>query len=143
MGEMIAGMAGTPEGELLALVLALLSALAHATFGAINKGGVDPYLNRGAINICYGLGALPFALFVFPWPTAELWMVLAGVWIIHLVYEWLQSRAFEKGDFTLVYPIARGTGPLLIALGSFVVFGEQLAFWQWVGVVLLSGAIMG
>lgn len=143
MGELIAGMAGTREGELLAFALALLSALAHAVFGAINKSGVDPYLNRGAINVCYGLGALPFALFVFPWPSPPLWAVLAGVYVIHLVYEWLQSAAFEKGDFTLVYPIARGTGPLLIAIGSVVVFGERLQFWQWVGVVTLSGAIMG
>ncbi|MEL6481118.1 MAG: EamA family transporter [Pseudomonadota bacterium] len=143
MGELIAGMAGTREGEVLAFALALLSALAHATFGAINKGGVDPYLNRGAINVCYGLGALPFALFVFPWPTPELWALLAGVYVIHLVYEWFQSAAFEKGDFTLVYPIARGTGPLLIAIGSALVFGEHLGLWQWFGVVTLSAAIMG
>ncbi|MEM6678973.1 MAG: DMT family transporter [Pseudomonadota bacterium] len=143
MGEMIAGMAGTPEGEVLALVLALLSSLAHATFGAINKGWVDPYLNRGAINVCYALGALPFALFVFPLPTPGLWLILVGVYVIHLVYEWLQSAAFEKGDFTLVYPIARGTGPLLIAIGSVFLFDERLALTQWLGVLTLSGAIMG
>ncbi|MEL6197321.1 MAG: EamA family transporter [Pseudomonadota bacterium] len=143
MGEMIAGMAGTPEGEILALALALLSAMAHATFGAINKGGVDPYLNRGAINICYAIGALPFALFVFPLPSGPLIPILAGVWAIHLVYEWLQSASFEKGDFTLVYPIARGTGPLLIAIGSVFLFGEALGLVQWLGVLLLSGSIMG
>jgi drug/metabolite transporter (DMT)-like permease len=143
MGETFAAMAGTPEGELLATALALLSALAHATFGAINKGGMDPYLNRGAINISYGLMALPVALFMVPWPSPELWRVLAAVYVIHLVYEWLQSAAFEKGDFTLVYPIARGTGPLLIAIAAVFVFGETLAPMQWFGIALLSGAIMG
>ncbi|MEO0820959.1 MAG: DMT family transporter [Pseudomonadota bacterium] len=143
MGELIAGMAGTPEGEVLAFSLALLSALAHATFGAINKGGVDPYLNRGAINICYATMALPFALFVFPLPSAGLVPILAGVYVIHLVYEWLQARAFEKGEFILVYPIARGTGPLLIAIGSVFLFDEYLGPLQWFGVLVLSGAIMG
>jgi len=143
MGEMIASMAGTPEGEVLAFALAILSAISHATFGAINKGGLDPFLNRGAINVSYGVMALPFALFVFPWPTAELWTVLAAVYVIHLVYEWFQASAFEKGDFTLVYPIARGTGPLLIGISAAFVFGESMVALQWAGLVLLSGSIMG
>ncbi len=141
MGELIAGMAGTPEGEALAVALALLSALSHAVFGAINKGGRDPYLTRGAINVCYGLMALPVALFVVPWPTPTLWAVLAGVYLIHIVYEWLQSRAFEIGGFTVVYPIARGTGPLLTAVFASLLFGEALEAGQWAGMALLTGAI--
>jgi drug/metabolite transporter (DMT)-like permease len=143
MAEMIVAMAGTPEGEVLALVLALLSALAHATFGAINKGGADPYLNRGAINVSYSLMAMPFALFVFPLPSAEVWTMLAATYVIHFVYEWLQSAAFQKGDFTLVYPIARGTGPLATALAAIFVFGEHLAPMQWAGMALLSLSIWG
>lgn len=143
MSEMIVAMAGTPEGELLALVLALLSALAHATFGAINKGGADPYLNRGAINVCYGLMAAPFALFVFPWPSGPVWQVLALTFVVHVVYEWLQSAAFSKGDFTLVYPIARGTGPLATSIVAIFVFGEHLGALQWAGMALLSLSIWG
>ena len=55
MGELIVSLSGTEAGEALALALVMLSAVAHAIFGAINKGGVDPFLNRGAINICYSL----------------------------------------------------------------------------------------
>lgn len=142
MGSMIVEMAGTPEGEALALALVLLSALAHATFGAINKAG-DPFLNRGAINLAYGTIAAPFALFVFPLPGAEMVPILAGVYLIHILYEWLQASAFEKGDFTLVYPIARGTGPLVTALAATMVFGEHLGWGQWAGLMLLSGAIFG
>jgi len=143
MGELITSLAGTPAGEALALALALLSALAHATFGAINKGGVDPYLNRGAINVAYGTMALPFALFVFPPPGPGLWPILAGVYAIHLVYEWLQAAAFEKGDFTLVYPIARGTGPLIVGIAAVFIFDERLEPVQWAGLALLSASIMG
>lgn len=143
MGQLIVEIAGTPAGEALALALALLSALAHAIFGAVNKGGRDPYINRGAINVAYGLIALPFALFAFPLPDARLWAILAGCWAIHIVYEWLQARSFAIGGFTVVYPLARGTGPLATALAATAIFGETLRPGQWGGLLLLSGAIYG
>lgn len=142
IAETLVSLAGTPAGELLALVLALLSALAHAVFGAINKGGSDPFLNRGAINITYSAMAAPFALFVFPLPQDELVRVLVAVFFIHLLYEWLQAASFKLGAFTLVYPIARGTGPLITAILALSVFGERLAPSQWLGLLLLSGAII-
>jgi len=141
MGETIVGLAGTPAGQSLALGLVLLSAFAHAVFGAINKGGADPWLNRAAINICYGAMAAPVALFVVPWPSADLWPWLGACYLIHIVYETFQSSAFQRGAFTVVYPIARGTGPLITAAAAGAVFGESLAPGQWAGVLLLSFSI--
>ncbi len=141
MGETIVELAGTPAGSTLALALVLLSALSHALFGAINKGGADPWLNRAAINICYGLIAAPFALFVLPWPTANLWPWIGATYLIHIFYEAFQSSAFNRGAFTVVYPIARGTGPLAAAVLAGFVFGETLEAGQWGGVLLLSSAI--
>ncbi len=143
MGALIVSIAGTPAGEALALALALLSAIAHAVFGAIHKGGRDPYLNRGAINVAYGIVAAPLALFVFPLPEGALWGALAGMFVIHLVYELLQARSYAIGGFTVVYPIARGTGPLLTALGAAAFLGERLGLVQWLGLALLSGGIYG
>lgn len=142
MGELITEMAGSREGEVLALVLALLSALCHAIFGIINKSGVDPFLNRGAINVCYSIMAAPFALFFFPLPDWELFQILLIAWVIHVVYETLQSASFHLGAFTLVYPLARGSGPLFIALFALFVFHETLRPMQWAGLLLLSGAII-
>ncbi len=141
MGEWIVALSGTPAGETLAVALALLSAISHAIFGAINKGGMDPYLNRGAINVSYSVMAAPFALFVFPWPNMEVFQVLILTYFVHLAYEWLQTTSFAKGAFTVVYPIARGTGPLITAIGAFVIFGEQLGAFQWVGLLVLSTSI--
>lgn len=143
MGELIVSLAGTEAGGALALALALLSALAHAIFGAINKGGADPYLNRGAINLWYGAMAAPFALFVLPMPRAEVWWALGASFLIHILYEFLQARSFAKGAFTLVYPIARGTGPLAALVLAVFVFDERFSAWQWAGGLLLSAAIMG
>ena len=142
MGQLIVELSGTPAGELLALALALLSALAHAIFGAINKGGLDPFVNRGAINLSYGLIAMPFALFVVPAPSAELLMFLAAVLVVHVIYETLQSASFHLGAFTVVYPIARGTGPFFTALAAVFIFGEHLAPGQWFGLAILSTAII-
>lgn len=142
MGDLIVELAGTPAGEALALALALLSAMAHAIFGAVNKGGSDPYLNRGAINITYCAMAAPFALFILPWPQPQLFIVLIAVYFVHFLYEWLQTVSFVKGDFTVVYPIARGTGPFMTAIGALFIFNERLAPFQWFGLVLLSGSII-
>ena len=141
MGEIFVSMAGTPQGEVLALFLALMSALAHAIFAAVNKGGVDPYLNRGAINVAYSTMAAPFALFVFPLPSQELIPFLFLSYLLHIGYEWFQAGAFSRGSFTLVYPIARGIGPVVTALLALFVFSETLVFSQWLGLLLLSSAI--
>jgi len=143
MGEWLVSIAGTAEGARLALILTMLSAIAHAVFGAINKGGADPFLNRGAINLWYGAIALPIALFVVPMPAPGLWVWIAVSYSVHIVYEYLQASAFEKGDFTLVYPIARGTGPLVALVLAAAVFGERFSALQWGGGLLLSSAIMG
>ncbi|MCI4666271.1 MAG: DMT family transporter [Neomegalonema sp.] len=141
MGEFIVSIAHTPAGEALALALALLSALAHALFGAINKGGADPFLNRGAINIAYGAMALPLALFVFPLPSPALWAALGATYLVHIVYEWFQAASFHRGAFTLVYPIARGTSPVATVAVALVLFNERLTLIQWLGLLLLSLSI--
>ncbi len=142
MAELITNMAGTAQGEFVALCLALVSALAHAIFGAINMGGVDPFINRGAINVVYSIAAAPFAFFVFPLPGADLIPVLVAVFLVHLLYEWLQAASFHLGAFTVVYPISRGTGPLVTALFAMGVFAEHLAPLQWAGLLMLSGGII-
>jgi len=141
LGELLIEWSGTPAGEALAMVLALLSAMAHAIFGAINKSGSDPYLNRGAINITYSLMAAPFVFFVVPWPSADLFKILSLTFFIHFAYEWLQTHSFAKGAFTVVYPIARGTGPFITALGAVVIFDETLNSFQWLGLGILSLSI--
>ena len=143
MGDLIVSLSGTEAGEALALALVMLSAVAHAIFGAINKGGADPFLNRGAINVCYSLMMLPFALFVVPWPTPWLWGLLIVSYLIHILYEYLQASAFSKGDFTIVYPIARGTGPIVAMVFALIFFSERFSVWQWIGGIGLSSAIIG
>lgn len=65
------------------------------------------------------------------------------MYLVHLAYEWVQARSYQIGGFTVVYPISRGTVPLLIAILSGWLFGEGLSLLQWLGLLVLSGAICG
>jgi drug/metabolite transporter (DMT)-like permease len=134
---------GTPEGHRLALWLALLAAFLHAVFGALQKGRHDPWLTRGAIDICYGLIAAPLALWVVPWPEPHMWPIFATAWVIHTAYKWLQATAYSQGAYTVVYPVVRGTGPLFTVIGAGVLFGETFSGTQWLGVGVLLAGIFG
>ncbi|WP_118132548.1 DMT family transporter [Oceanicella sp. SM1341] len=132
---------GTPAGAHLAMLLALGSAVAHAVFGALQKGRHDPWMSRGAIDFCYMAMALPVALFVVPWPEGGLWLVLLGAWVIHMGYKLCMAMAYERAAYTVVYPVVRGTGPLVTVIAAGFVFGELFGPLQWLGVLLLSGGI--
>lgn len=143
MSEWLRSLEGTAAGHDLALGLALFAAVLHALFGALQKGRHDPWLSRAAIDASYGLIAVPFALFVVPWPEPHMWPIFAGAFVIHAVYKVLQAMTYTRGAFTVVYPVVRGTGPLFTVIGAGFVFGEVFAPGQWAGLALLVGGILG
>lgn len=142
MTNWLAGVEGTPGGHHIGMALALFAAVSHAVFGALQKGRHDPWLSRGAIDVCYSLMALPVALLLFPWTEGGAWFVLLGAILIHLSYKLAQAMAYSRGAFTVVYPIVRGTGPLITVLAAGIVFDEQYSAGQWVGVLMLPGGIL-
>ena len=143
MTEWLISIEGTHTGHRLALALALMAAFLHAVFGALPKGRHDPWLARGAIDASYGLMAAPFALFVVPWPEPHMWAIFGVVWVIHVAYKCLQAWAYTKGSYTVVYPVVRGTGPLLTVVGAYILFAETFSLVQWIGVVTLLAGIFG
>lgn len=142
MGALIVALAGTPAGAQLAVGLALLSAFAHAAFGALQKGRHDPWVTRGAIDTWIALLALPLALFAVPWPHGWGWGVLAGAGALHFGYKLCMALAYERAAYTVVYPVVRGTGPLVTLAFAATFLGEHYGPLQWLGVALLSGAIL-
>ncbi|MFM2354541.1 MAG: hypothetical protein RLZZ528_277 [Pseudomonadota bacterium] len=143
MSDWLRTLEGTPAGHDLALALALLAAVLHALFGALQKGRHDPWLSRAAIDASYAVIALPFALFVVPWPEPHMWPIFAGAFVIHVAYKILQAMTYDRGAFTVVYPVVRGTGPLFAVFGAMVVFGERFTPGQWAGLAMLVGGILG
>ncbi|WP_306155009.1 EamA family transporter [Roseovarius sp. MMSF_3281] len=143
MSDWLISLEGSEAGPHLALGLALMAALLHALFGAMQKGRYDPWLMRGAIDGAYGLMAAPLALFVVPWPGAHMWPIFAGAFVIHLAYKVLQAMAYTRGAYTVVYPVVRGTGPLFTVIGAYLLFNETFTPVQWLGVGVLLAGIYG
>lgn len=143
MSTWLVSLEGTDGGRSLALWLALLAALLHAVFGALQKGRFDPWLTRGAIDASYATMAAPVAFFVVPFPEPHMWPIFAGAFLIHLGYKLLQAMAYTRGAYTVVYPVVRGTGPLFTVIGAYWIFSETFTLTQWLGVVVLLAGIFG
>lgn len=143
MTDWLISLEGTQDGHRLALGLALMAAFLHALFGALQKGKHDPWLSRGAIDASYGLIAMPFALFVVPWPEPHMWPIFAAAFVIHVAYKVAQAYTYTLGSYTVVYPVVRGTGPLFAVIGAGFLFGERFTVVQWMGVATLLAGIYG
>ena len=143
MSEFIFNIEGTEYGRNLALWLVLIAAVLHASFGALQKGRHDPWLSRGSIDINYFMIMLPVALFVVPWPEPKMWPIFFCAWLIHTIYKWFQAEAYSRGAYTVVYPIVRGTSPILTIFIAGILFGEKFSIIQWVGVLTMCIGIFG
>lgn len=117
------------------------AALLHATWNALVKGGADKRLSMGAVV----LGHMPFAaaaLAFVPLPDpASLPYLVAGI-ALHVGYQLFLLRSYETGDLTQVYPIARGSAPLIVALVSVTVLGVRLAPSELLAVVIIGAGII-
>ena len=142
MADWLISLEGTPEGLRLALMLALTSALAHAVFGALQKGRHDPWVTRGSIDLWIAIFAAPVAVFLVPWPQGFEWLVLLGALGIHFAYKLTMALAYERAAFTVVYPVVRGTGPLATLAFAAIFLGEGYGALQWLGVAILSASIL-
>jgi len=119
------------------ILLVLLAALLHASWNALVKIGGDRKLTTAMVAIMSGVVCLPLLPFVDP-PDQASWPFILGSVAIHLGYYYGLSEMYETGDFSLVYPLARGPAPLLVALAAAATAGEALGGWKMLGVVMVS-----
>ena len=124
--------------EPLIVGLLLMAALMHASWNAILKSDQsDRLATFGVImttGTVMGLVAVPF----LPWIEPAAWKYLASSVPIHVLYYTFLLKAYSYGDLSHTYPIARGLGPLLVALVSGRFIGEHLRAQDIAGVLLLS-----
>jgi len=67
--------------------------------------------------------------------------MMAGTGVLHQIYFFLLQRSYRASEFSLVYPVARGTAPMITAVVALAVFGERLALLQVAGVAIIVVAI--
>lgn len=126
----------------LPVIAALLAtALLHAAWNVALKTGGDRVLDFAAMRmagIAFGLTAIWFA----PMPNPAVWLLLAGAAAAHMVYFACLIGAYDRGDISLVYPIARGMAPVLVAVAAYLAIGEAPAPVALAGIAVISGAIL-
>jgi drug/metabolite transporter (DMT)-like permease len=131
------GVTASMELPLDVALLVLLAAVLHASWNVLVKVGDDRLLVQATI---IGTGSLLCAL-LLPWsvlPATASWPFIVGSMLIHNVYFFFLLRAYGHGDLSQVYPIARGTSPLVVALLAIPLAGERLALHGLVGVLLVT-----
>lgn len=125
-----------------ALALVLLAALMHATWNLLLKGSDDRLRTAWLATAAGGLLGLPVILLSEPAPLRS-WGFAAVAALIEVVYLTLLSAAYARGDFSAVYPLARGSAPALLAVWAALLLGESPSAAGWLGLaLLLSGLVL-
>lgn len=112
-----------------ALVLILVAAFTHATwnYAAKRSGGGLPFVwLTGLVSFAFYVPAVA-AYIRWQQPTLPgvAFFVFVGSGVIKTAYALLLQRGYRHGDFSLIYPLARGTGPLLSTIAAIAIFGER------------------
>jgi drug/metabolite transporter (DMT)-like permease len=126
----------------LAVGLVLISAVMHATWNFLAKqvgGGMAVvWLFSTIATVIY----LPLVLAVLiiqqpTFGTPEM-LFLSGTILLHLAYYFLLQRGYRSGDLSLVYPLARGIGPVLSVIGAILLLNERPSPGVFAGAMLVS-----
>lgn len=120
--------------------LALLAAVLHATWNAALRSGADRLQFVTVMSFATTVAALPFAV-VLPLPAPASWPYLGVSALLQTVYIVFLAAAYRYGELGQVYPVIRGSVPLLVAIGGFFLAGQRLSALALVGVGLISLAI--
>lgn len=126
------------------LVIVLCAALLHAGWNAIAKGrsGADPLVGTLVLAIACGAVSIPALAFAgLPGSSSTGYVIASGV--VHVFYFLLVGLSYRYADYSAVYPLMRGSAPLLTTLGGAALLAEPLTPGLLVGVLLLSAGVLG
>lgn len=129
----------------LALALIFGSAILHATWNLLAKraaGGVEfVWLIALTVTVCYAPLLAVYVWLERPSFTLQHALLAAGSAIIHVAYFVSLQRGYRAGDLSLVYPLARGSGPALATALAIVFLGERPTTQALVGTLLVVGSV--
>ena len=127
-----------PLNIFLAIILA---AFLHAVWNAMVKNEDNKYLAVTALV----LGHVPASIFIIlltPAPSVESIPFIILSALLHIGYEWYLLSAYRFGDLIKVYPIARGTAPILVAIVSLIFLGVVLSNFEILSIFIISLGIL-
>ncbi len=126
----------------IAVTLAVLfAAVLHSAWNAIAKGIPDRLAASTMIALAYlvsgGLGAVVCGI-----PLQDSWPYVVGSAVIQTCYLILLTTSYKHGDFSQVYPLARGLAVLLVTAIATTFLAETLSLWQLAGVAVVAGSLL-
>ena len=126
----------------------LVAALMHATWNVLLKTAADPLRTAGrgmlvGAGFLVPLAAIGWLISGQPALDANAWRLAVLSGLLEATYFIFLSAAYRRGDLSLVYPIARGTAPVLSVAVGVIILGERLELPGWFGVGFLLAGILG
>jgi drug/metabolite transporter (DMT)-like permease len=122
-------------------VLILLAAALHAGWNALIKINGDRVAVMAIVTLAGSLLSLAVLPFVAP-PSAESLPLLLLAIVIHTAYHFFLPAAYDHGNLGQVYPIARGSAPILVTAGALLLAGEQVDQFAALGTLCLAAGVM-
>ncbi|MES2400629.1 MAG: DMT family transporter [Pseudomonadota bacterium] len=127
------------------LALVILAGLIHATWNiAAKKAGGDSrfaFFTSLVVMVIWAPVGLWAAWGVIPaWGWRE-WMLVAVSGVLHVLYYIILLRGYRKADLTVVYPLARGSGPLLSSWVAILFLGEQISLLGLLGIAGVAAGV--
>jgi drug/metabolite transporter (DMT)-like permease len=127
----------------LSLILVLLSAVAHSSWNLMLKRAGDPEVFAWCLLVVASVLLTPVGLALLWYNSvglSGLWFLLATI-VLHVLYFNLLARGYAQGDLSLVYPVARGMGPMLVPVLAVIFLNETIAPLAIAGIVAIIGGI--
>jgi drug/metabolite transporter (DMT)-like permease len=127
--------------DLFVFVAVLAAAACHAGWNTLLKLELEPITATSLVAAASGLVVVPFVVLT-GLPAAAAWPYLIASVIIHIGYYIALAEAYRAGDLGQVYPIARGTAPLMTAILAATWLQESPGLSGWAGIVVLAAGIL-
>jgi drug/metabolite transporter (DMT)-like permease len=132
--------------DVIALALVLTSAGLHAAWNLAAKRVADGARFVWAYHVVSTLAVLPVVVVSIatgPQRPSWIWLLTGAVTaVLHAAYGVVLQRGYQAGDLSVVYPVARGTGPLLSVAAAVVLLGERPAAVGLLGAVLVGAGVL-
>jgi len=126
-----------------ALVIVLASAFLHAGWNYLLKKSDRKIVFIWWFLLVSAVIYLPMLLYFLPESAIPPggWLCIVASGLIHGAYFWFMGGAYQRGDLSLVYPLARGSGPLFVPMLAVLLLGEEIAPLGGIGILFIIGGI--
>lgn len=128
-----------------ALALVLAGACCHAIWNIVAKkagGGLAFVWLFGLVSVIAATPIVYWTWLSHPQTFSQaMWLAALGSGLVHVVYSLVLQKAYRESDFAVVYPVARGSGPMFSVVAAIVLLGETPSPLGWISVAAILGGV--